>query len=125
MLNALDGALAGWTIIGFASTFLIGGFNDRPTARDNATFVFAVYQLAEVAMLVFIAFAERNRSIAAASLLAGCLLKVSLHAVTRPLHHLAQPVHHLARPLHHLAHPSHHLTPVYYTHLTLTTNDLE
>merc|ERR1712195_269388 len=32
----LEDALLGWSIIGFSSTFLIGGFNDRPTARGGA-----------------------------------------------------------------------------------------
>ena len=41
----LEDALLGWTIMGLCSTFLIGGFNDRPTARDNAAFAYSVYKI--------------------------------------------------------------------------------
>ena len=57
---ALDEALLGWTIIGFASTFLIGGFNDRPTARDNAAYAFSVYQLSDAALLHAVAFSAAD-----------------------------------------------------------------
>merc|ERR1719316_422771 len=52
----IDYALLGWTLIGFSSTFLIGGFNDRPTARDNAAYAFAAYQVSDAALLVAAAF---------------------------------------------------------------------
>ena len=61
--NLVNGAIAledvsiGWTIIGFASSFLIGGFNDRPTARDNAAYAFGVYQISDAALLVAAAMA--------------------------------------------------------------------
>jgi NADH:ubiquinone oxidoreductase subunit 5 (subunit L)/multisubunit Na+/H+ antiporter MnhA subunit len=41
----LEHALAGWSLFGFASTFLIGAYNDRPTVRNNATYAFAAYQV--------------------------------------------------------------------------------
>ena len=41
----LEDALLGWSIMGLSSTFLIGGFNDRPTARDNAAFAYSVYKI--------------------------------------------------------------------------------
>ena len=43
--ESLVWALPWWSMVGFASTFLISAYNDRPTARENATFAFAVYQL--------------------------------------------------------------------------------
>jgi hypothetical protein len=52
----LEDALLGWSIIGFSSTFLIGGFNDRPTARDNAAFAYSVYQISDAALLMAAAF---------------------------------------------------------------------
>jgi NADH:ubiquinone oxidoreductase subunit 5 (subunit L)/multisubunit Na+/H+ antiporter MnhA subunit len=39
-----------------SSTFLIGGFNDRPTARDNAAFAYSVYQISDAALLMAAAF---------------------------------------------------------------------
>ena len=59
----LDEALLGWTIIGFASTFLIGGFNDRPTARDNAAYAFSVYQLSDAALLHAVAFSAADATV--------------------------------------------------------------
>ena len=50
----------GWAVIGFASTFLIGAFSDRPTARDNATFAFLVYCLSDIGLLLAAAFALPN-----------------------------------------------------------------
>jgi hypothetical protein len=47
----LHHALAGWTLFGFCSTFLIGTYNDRPSVRNNATFAFAVYKIGDFAML--------------------------------------------------------------------------
>ena len=38
------------------STFLIGGFNDRPTARDNAAFAYSVFQISDAALLMAAAF---------------------------------------------------------------------
>ena len=44
--------LGGWSLMGFSSTFLIGSYNDRLTVRNNATLVFAVYQISDMAILV-------------------------------------------------------------------------
>eukprot|EP00666_Eupelagonemidae_sp_cell4sb_P012322 gene12322-7161_t len=43
--------VGGWTLFGFASTFLIGMYNDRPTVQTNVTYVFAAYCLGDLAML--------------------------------------------------------------------------
>merc|ERR1719310_1350667 len=52
----LEHALAGWTVISFCSTFLIGVYNDRPTVSQNATYVFAAYMLTDNALLLASAF---------------------------------------------------------------------
>jgi hypothetical protein len=73
----------GWTLIGYCSTFLIGGFNDRPTARDNAAYAFLIYQLSDAALLGAIAFSAANEAavanpeLAAAGLLVASALKSS------------------------------------------------
>jgi hypothetical protein len=54
---SLAHALAGWSLFGFSSTFLIGAYNDRPTVRNNATFAFAVYRLSDFALLTAATFA--------------------------------------------------------------------
>ena len=56
----LEDALIGWTLIGFSSTILIGGFNDRPTARDNAAYAFSIYQLSDAALLLAAAFTSTS-----------------------------------------------------------------
>lgn len=53
-------AVAGWSLFGFASTFLIGAYNDRPTVRNNATFAFAAYKISDFAMLVAAAFSAHH-----------------------------------------------------------------
>mmetsp|Transcript_116980 Transcript_116980/g.376278 ORF Transcript_116980/g.376278 Transcript_116980/m.376278 type:complete len:1347 (+) Transcript_116980:79-4119(+) len=45
-------ALGGWSLMGLCSTFLIGAYNDRPTARNNATYVFMVYQFSDTFLLI-------------------------------------------------------------------------
>lgn len=60
----LEHALAGWTLSGFSSAFLIGAFNDRPTARDNATYAFAAYQLSDCAVLAAAAFSAHHSQLA-------------------------------------------------------------
>lgn len=78
-------ALAGWSLFGFASTFLIGAYNDRPTVRNNATFAFAAYELSDFAFLCGIAFAgfhasfggTEHHNLACAGLLLAALLKSS------------------------------------------------
>jgi len=79
---SLAEALLGWSIIGFSSTFLIGGFNDRPTARDNAAYAFGIYQVSDAALLTAAAFsgqgvATEHPQVAAAGLLVAALLKSS------------------------------------------------
>ena len=78
----LEDVAIGWTIIGYASTFLIGGFNDRPTARDNAAYAFLLYQISDAALLLAIAFgaqagADAQPEIAAAGLVVAALIKSS------------------------------------------------
>ena len=51
-------ALGGWSLFGFASTFLIGTYNDRPTVRNNATFAFAAYRLGDTAFIIAVAMAS-------------------------------------------------------------------
>lgn len=53
----LEHALAGWSLFGFSSTFLIGAYNDRPTVRNNASFAFAAYRLSDFALLTAATFA--------------------------------------------------------------------
>merc|ERR1719392_140452 len=55
----LEYALAGWTVISFCSTFLIGIYNDRPTASQNATYAFALYMVTDNALLVASAFSTQ------------------------------------------------------------------
>lgn len=56
MAPNLEAMLAGWSLFGFASTFLIGAYNERPTVRNNATFAFAAYHIADMALLVAASF---------------------------------------------------------------------
>jgi hypothetical protein len=79
-------ALAGWSLFGFSSTFLIGSYNDRPTVRNNATFVFSAYRIADFALLTAAAFvpplaspeiAAQHGGIVAACLLLAALFKSS------------------------------------------------
>ena len=44
--------LMGWSICGFASTFLIGSYNERVSAQVNATQAFTAYQLSDLGMLI-------------------------------------------------------------------------
>lgn len=75
-------AMAGWSLFGFSSTFLIGAYNDRPTVRNNATFAFAVYRISDFAMLVAATFAHHNHAFAAAGLLLAALFKSSQWPLT-------------------------------------------
>lgn len=52
----LHHTLAGWSLFGFASTFLIGMYNDRPTVRQNAVFAFTNYRLSDAALLTAATF---------------------------------------------------------------------
>jgi uncharacterized protein YbcC (UPF0753/DUF2309 family) len=78
----LEHAMIGWSLFGFASTFLIGAFNDRPTVRNNATFAFAAYRISDFAILVAATFAHQNHSIAAGALLLAALFKSSQFPLT-------------------------------------------
>jgi NADH-quinone oxidoreductase subunit L len=49
-------------LFGFASTFLIGAYNDRPTVRNNATYAFAAYQISDMALLAAVAFSQPHVS---------------------------------------------------------------
>lgn len=81
----LPHALAGWSLFGYASTFLIGAYNERPTVRNNATFAFAAYELSDFAFLCAIAYAgvhasfggTEHHNLACAGLLLAALLKSS------------------------------------------------
>lgn len=75
-------AMAGWSLFGFASTFLIGAYNDRATVRNNATFAFAAYRISDFALLVAAAFSGivpgvQNLALTAGGLLLAALLKSS------------------------------------------------
>lgn len=79
---SLEAAVAGWSLFGFSSTFLIGTYSDRPTVRNNVTFVFAAYQLSDMAMLTAAAYhaAQGNphsHELVACSLVMAALLKSS------------------------------------------------
>ena len=58
--TSLEHALTGWSLFGFASTFLIGAYNDRPTVRNNATFAFTAYRISDLAMLVAATFSAQQ-----------------------------------------------------------------
>jgi len=74
----LEDALIGWTLIGFSSTILIGGFNDRPTARENAAYAFAAYQISDAALLLAAAFSEKA---AGSEIVAGAALPPNAQAI--------------------------------------------
>jgi uncharacterized protein YbcC (UPF0753/DUF2309 family) len=80
----LGHAMAGWSLFGFASTFLIGAYNDRPTVRNNATFAFMAYRLSDLALLIATTFSTQdavtgyeNPELVAAGLVTAALLKSS------------------------------------------------
>jgi len=60
-------AIGGWGLFGFASTFLIGAYNDRPTVRNNAIFAFGAYRISDMAMLTAAALTEHNPAALAAA----------------------------------------------------------
>eukprot|EP01040_Poterioochromonas_malhamensis_P001803 gene1803-1929_t len=77
----LEQILAGWSLLGFSSTFLIGAYNDRPTVRNNATFIFGAYQISDLALLSAAAYSmtagAHNPEIAAAALIVASIYKSS------------------------------------------------
>jgi hypothetical protein len=62
----------GWSLLSFSSVFLIGAWNDRPTARENATFIYMIYAVTDGAMLVAWAFSHSKQPIH--TKVAGCCL---------------------------------------------------
>jgi uncharacterized protein len=75
----LEHALVGWSLFGFASTFLIGAYNDRPTVKNNATFAFAAYRISDMAMLVAAALtAHAGPEVVHNPIVAGALLLAAL-----------------------------------------------
>lgn len=75
---SLEVALTGWGVFGFASAFLIGAYNERVTVRNNATYVFAAYQLSDLTLMVCIAtLASGHQALAASGLIAAALIKSS------------------------------------------------
>lgn len=82
----LEIALGGWSLFGFASTFLIGAYNERPTVRNNAIFAFAAYAISDFALLLAATFHElnghENQSIVAAGLLLAAIFKSSQFPLT-------------------------------------------
>jgi uncharacterized protein YbcC (UPF0753/DUF2309 family) len=77
----LEQTVAGWGLFGFASAFLIGSYNDRPSVRNNAVFAFAAYRVSDFALLTAMAFASPHAAEAGHSnpeLVAGCLLLAAM-----------------------------------------------
>ena len=82
--------LQGWGLFGFASTFLIGAYNERPTVRNNATFAFAAYRISDFALLSAAVYAQNAAltgdtsydSVVAGSLILAALMKSSQFPLT-------------------------------------------
>jgi NADH-quinone oxidoreductase subunit L len=55
MAPSLEQTVVGWGLFGFASTFLIGLYNDCPNVRNNAIFAFAAYRISDYALLTAVA----------------------------------------------------------------------
>jgi len=77
----------GWTVVGFASVLLIASYNERPTVRTNATFVFAAYHLSDASLLIATALAASggNSNVVAGCIVAAALLKSSQFPLTNLL----------------------------------------
>jgi len=81
----LKSLIAGWGLFGFASTFLIASYTERPSVCNNATYAFAAYRLADFALITALAFAGphaieadyANPELVAGSLLVAALFKSS------------------------------------------------
>jgi len=86
----LENLIAGWGLFGFTSTFLIASYNDRASARNNATFAFAAYRLSDFALIAALAFAgphaiaegNANPELVAGSLLLAGIFKSSQFPLT-------------------------------------------
>lgn len=82
---SLEQVLAGWSLFGLSSTFLIGSYSDRPTVRSNALFAFSTYRISDFALLSALAFSSPaavaaghgDAALAGGSLLLAALLKSS------------------------------------------------
>tara|TARA_R110002050_G_scaffold296014_1_gene455523 strand:- start:116 stop:1243 length:1128 start_codon:yes stop_codon:yes gene_type:complete len=82
--------LQGWGLFGFASTFLIGAYNERPSVRNNATFAFAAYRISDFALLSAAVYAQNAAltgdtsydSVVAGSLILAALMKSSQFPLT-------------------------------------------
>jgi NADH:ubiquinone oxidoreductase subunit 5 (subunit L)/multisubunit Na+/H+ antiporter MnhA subunit len=72
---SLDIVLGGWELVGLASTFLIGFYGDRSSARRNAVFAFAVYRVADIGLLFAAIALHHDRG------------TLSLHALPMPTPH--------------------------------------
>ena len=87
---SLEEAVEGWGLFGFASTFLIGSYNDRITVRKNAIFAFAAYRISDMALLTAVAFGgaeamvngNYNADLVAGSLIVAAMLKSSQFPLT-------------------------------------------
>jgi uncharacterized protein YbcC (UPF0753/DUF2309 family) len=91
--TSMEQVLAGWSLFGFASTFLIGAYNDRPTVRNNATYAFAAYRVSDFALITAAAFGGHylesggtlpleHPSVVAGGLLLAALFKSSQFPLT-------------------------------------------
>ena len=69
---SIEYSLVGWSIFGFASTFLIGAYNNRPSVRNNATFAFAAYRISDFALLAAAALLAKHGC--TTPWVAGCLI---------------------------------------------------
>ena len=86
----LEQTMAGWGLFGFASTFLIGSYNDRSTVRNNATFAFAAYRISDFALLTAATFSgplaaatgQENPELVAGALLMAAMWKSSQFPLT-------------------------------------------
>lgn len=87
----LEHIMAGWGLFGFASTFLIGAYNERPTVLNNATFAFAAYRISDFALLTAAALTLHDAGaggdvtanpVVAGSLLLAAVLKSSQFPLT-------------------------------------------
>eukprot|EP00163_Fabomonas_tropica_P026112 TRINITY_DN467_c0_g1_i4.p1 TRINITY_DN467_c0_g1~~TRINITY_DN467_c0_g1_i4.p1 ORF type:complete len:1296 (-),score=96.04 TRINITY_DN467_c0_g1_i4:1026-4913(-) len=78
MAPSLEHCLAPWSLFGFASTFLIGSYNERPTVRNNATFAFAAYRVADFALLSSAALVHHNALFSEPSVVSGDIAALCL-----------------------------------------------
>jgi len=72
-------AMVGWNVMGWSWAFLVGSFSERPTVRDNATFVFCVSQLSDAGLTLAVSLenSQQPSYVVAFGLLVSALLKTS------------------------------------------------